>query len=105
MTGSLLCLDDEIGRDCLGCGSYADYYRGDKSVWWCHNKRCEHWNTCYSDHRGSKPHTKRDLLNDLIKKKGFCQCRTPKIHTVPNYFLCVNDNCFKVLRTFRGSSL
>jgi len=93
-------LDNKLGRNCV-CGSFSGYYQGKKDVWWCHNKRCPWHNMCTQEH--SVEYTELDQLYKLVfdSAKGFCECEIPKLHEpVPQYTLCVNDGCFKVLREY-----
>lgn len=69
----------------------------------CNNKRCVYWNIITNTN--STPKSELDILYQLVYQKGFCQCKEPKLHEidgkiVEDYVLCVNHNCFKVLREY-----
>ena len=73
-------------------------------VFVCMNKTCVWWNICTEKH--STPYTRLDQLYFLMYDRGLCECDNPKLHEidgkiVEDYSLCVNHDCFKVLREYK----
>jgi len=69
----------------------------------CNSTTCVWWNMITNEH--STPVSKLDQLYALTYDRGFCKCKNPKLHAiddkiVSDYFLCVNTDCFKVLREY-----
>lgn len=69
----------------------------------CNNKTCVYWNIITNLHSTPKSHL--DLLYALVYQRGFCKCHKPKLHeidgkVVEDYMMCVNPDCFKVLREY-----
>ena len=97
-----------IGRVCV-CNDYRDWHKekqnDSQTDWHCHNKRCVWWNICTLE--SSTPYTRLDQLYFMIYDRGLCKCDSPKLHEidgkiVDDYMLCVNDECFKVLREYES---
>ena len=94
-------LQEVIGRRCA-CGSSQDYDDHDKATQWhCPNKRCPWHNIITLEH--SVHVNGFDLLYRLVFKnnRGFCKCIRPQKHTIPQYEICVNKNCFRVFREYK----
>jgi hypothetical protein len=100
--------DNIIGRVCV-CKDYRDWHKKKQNDidtdWHCHNKTCIWWNICTLKH--SIPYTKLDQLSSLMYTRGLCTCDKPKLHEIDgelikDYFLCVNLDCFKVLREYES---
>jgi len=75
-----------------------------ESDYHCNNTHCTWWNMCTTEH--STPVSKLDQLYELTYDRGFCKCKNPKLHEidgqlVDDYPLCVNKDCFKVLREYK----
>jgi len=91
-----------IGRICV-CTDYRDWdgKPEGETVWHCNAKLCVHWNRCTLKY--SIPYTRLDQLFKLIGIKGFCDCKSPKYHgDIQTYSLCLNDDCFKVLKEYQA---
>ena len=66
----------------------------------CNNKTCVYWNMITNEH--STARSRLDILYELVYQKGFCKCKKPKFHEpIPDYELCVNDDCFAVLKEYK----
>lgn len=85
-------LSQSGSRMCV-CG-----YSWSDNPFYCNNKECVYWNIGTLEH--STPVTRLDILYKLVYQKGFCKCKDPKYHTIEDYEICVNPDCFAVLREY-----